>query len=161
MARSLFALALLCVASVPAVCSAQSRSSTVAEQVQTGIASYYARKFEGRRTANGETFRNDAMTAAHPSLPFGTLVLVTSLERGRSVVVRITDRLPSKRAIIDLTQKAAEQLNMLRAGRVRVKLQVLTKERAEALREAGKDAPLGLAAATDLLATALSEDAPR
>jgi rare lipoprotein A len=86
------------------------------------------------------------------------MVLVTCLERGKSVVVRITDRLPSKRAIIDLTQKAAAQLNMLTAGRTRVKVQVLTKEQAQALREAAKDAPLALSAATELLTTALTED---
>ena len=66
--------------------------------------------------------------------------------------------LPSKRAIIDLTQKAAEQLNMLNAGRTRVTVRVLSKEQAQALRDAAKDAPLALSAATELLANALSED---
>ena len=159
MLRSLLAaLAVVSCVSAPAVCFAESVSQPVAEVVQTGFASYYARKFEGRRTANGETFRNDSLTAAHPNLPFGTMVLVTCLERGKSVVVRITDRLPSKQAIIDLTQRAAAQLNMLTAGKTRVRVQVLTKEQAQALREAAKDAPLALSAATDLVATALSED---
>ena len=128
------------------------------DEVQTGIATYYARKFEGRRTASGETFRNDALTAAHSSLPFGTMVLVTCAERGRSVLVRITDRLPSKRAIIDLSQSAAAQLKMMTAGRTKVTVRVLSKDQAQALREAGKDAPLGLTAATELLATALGDD---
>ena len=86
------------------------------------------------------------------------MVLVTCLERGKSVVVRITDRLPSKRTIIDLTQKAAAQLNMLNAGRVRVTVKVLSKEQAQALRDATKDAPLAVSAATGLVASALSDE---
>ena len=108
--------------------SAQSDAAKVFDEVQTGIASYYNSRFEGRRTANGDTFRQNAYTAAHPSLPFGTLVRVTNLAKGHFVDVRITDRLPSRRAIIDLTRKAAGQLNMLQAGRVRV-IGVSTAER--------------------------------
>lgn len=141
--------------------ASESRAHSLVEGMQTGIASYYAGRFDGRRTASGEIFRNDALTAAHASLPFGTVVLVTCLERGRSVVVRITDRLPAKRAVIDLSQSAAKQLKMITAGLTRVKVQVLTAEQARALREAGKDAPLGLELATELLATTLGGDEGR
>ena len=162
MATKLFAaLAFMSAAAAPSVHAAE-RSQTTVEEVQTGVASYYSPRFEGRRTANGETFRNESLTAAHPSLPFGTVVLVTCLNKGRSVVVRITDRLPSKRTIIDLTHKAASQLNMLSAGRTRVSVQVLEwgKGGAQALRHAAQQVPAALgAAATDLLtAPRLTED---
>ena len=156
--RLLAALALAAAVSAPAAHAGESRMQTFVEDVQTGIASYYSRRFEGRRTASGETFTNEALTAAHASLPFGTVVLVTCVERGRSVIVRITDRLPSKRAVIDLTQEAAAQLNMLRAGLARVTIRVLTKEQAQALRAHAKNTPLALDMATELLATALTED---
>lgn len=138
--------------------ASESRMQAFVEDVQTGIASYYSRRFEGRRTASGETFRNEALTAAHASLPFGTHVLVTCLERGRSVVVRITDRLPAKRAIIDLTQEAASRLNMLRAGLTRVTVRVLTREQVQALRGAAKSSPVALDMATELLPTSLSDN---
>jgi rare lipoprotein A len=109
---------------------------------QTGMASYYSGRFEGRRTASGEVFRNDALTAAHPTYPFGTLVRVTT-GRGDFVDVRITDRLPSRHAIIDLTQRAAAKLDMLRAGRKRVTVQVLEWGRGaqKALRRAARQLP--------------------
>ena len=157
MAKWLIAACAAIAISAP-VHASESRMQAFVEDVQTGIASYYSRRFEGRRTANGETFRNEALTAAHASLPFGTHVLVTSLERGRSVVVRITDRLPSKRAIIDLTQEAASQLNMLRAGLARVTVRVLTNEQAQALLTGAKGSPLTLDMATELLPTALNDN---
>jgi rare lipoprotein A len=123
MASRLLASVVFVCAATPAVSAPPARDSH-ADYVQTGMASYYSQRFEGRRTANGETFRNDALTAAHPTYPFGTLVRVTSV-KGHSVDVRITDRLPSRHAIIDLTQRAAAQLDMLRAGKERVTVQVL------------------------------------
>lgn len=81
----------------------------------TGIASFYAKKFEGRRCASGEVFRHDSLTAAHKTFAFGTLVKVTNLNNDSTVIVRINDRLPkrSKRSI-DLTRRAARQLNFIR-----------------------------------------------
>lgn len=155
MAKRLFAvLALVSAASAPAIAAQPSQHSLV-EEIQTGLASYYARKFEGRRTASGDTFRHDALTAAHRSYPFGTVVRVTT-DRDRSVIVRITDRLPSRQAIIDLTHKAASQLDMLSAGKMRVTVQVLEwgKGGAKALREAAQQAPVALTAATELLTSA-------
>jgi rare lipoprotein A len=155
----LAALTLFSVATVSSVFAAQSNSSSsFVDDIQTGSASYYAHKFEGRRTASGDTFRHDSLTAAHPSLPFGTVVRVTSIERDRSVIVRITDRLPSKRAVIDLTRKAAAQLDMLSAGRTRVSIQVLEwgKGGARALREVAQQTPAVLTAATEMLTSATS-----
>jgi rare lipoprotein A len=91
-----------------------------------GMASFYAAKFNGRRTASGETFDNSAMTAAHRSLRFGTQVKVTNVRNGRSVVVRINDRGPyAKGRIIDLSKAAARKIGIGRRGVARVKLEVL------------------------------------
>ncbi|WP_288007562.1 septal ring lytic transglycosylase RlpA family protein [Thermonema sp.] len=86
-----------------------------------GMASYYADKFNGRKTASGEIFDNSRMTAAHRTLPFGTYVKVTNLANGKSVVVRINDRGPYAHGrIIDLTKAAAIQLDMVRTGTAKV-----------------------------------------
>jgi len=88
-----------------------------------GSASYYATKFDGRRTASGERFDNDDMTAAHRSLPFGSLVRVTNPANGRSVVVRINDRGPFIRSrMIDLSRAAAEELGFVARGHATVEL---------------------------------------
>ena len=93
---------------------------------QTGIASYYAREFHGRKTANGERFSMWAMTAAHQTLPFNTLVRVTNLENSRSVVVRINDAGPFKDdRIIDLSKAAAVKLEMIKTGKAQVRLDVV------------------------------------
>ena len=94
----------------------------------TGMASYYGGKFHGKRTASGEIFNKNAMTAAHRSLPFGTKVKVTNLRNGRTVLVRVNDRGPHVRGrIIDISQAAAKKIGLLHAGTVRVKLEVLDK----------------------------------
>ena len=91
---------------------------------ETGMASWYGKKFHGRLTANGERYNMDALTAAHPKLPFGTVVRVTSLDNGRSVVVRINDRGPFKKGrIIDLSRAAARKLHMIKRGVVKVRLE--------------------------------------
>ena len=91
----------------------------------TGIASYYAAKFHGRRTASGEIFNTNAMTAAHLTLPFGTKLKVTNLKNGQSVVVRVNDRGPHVRGrIIDLSVAAAKKIGLVHAGTTRVKLEV-------------------------------------
>ena len=92
-----------------------------------GFATYYSRMLDGRRTASGSTFDNDAMVAAHPTDPFGTLVRVTNLTNGRSVVVRVVDRGPARSArakgnIIDLSRAAAAHLGFIQSGRARVRL---------------------------------------
>jgi rare lipoprotein A len=94
-------------------------------RVQEGRASYYGRGFAGRKTASGERFDPNAMTAASPSLPFGTRVRV-SRSNGKSVIVRINDRCgcPGGR-IVDLSEGAARKLDMLKAGVVTVRVEVL------------------------------------
>jgi rare lipoprotein A len=84
---------------------------------QEGIASWYGTEFDGRPTASGEIFNSKLFTAAHPALPFGTIVTVTNTHNGRKVKVRVNDRGPFVAArIIDLSRAAAEQLDMLRTG---------------------------------------------
>jgi peptidoglycan lytic transglycosylase len=95
-----------------------------------GIATWYGTIFNGRRTANGETFDMYAMTACHPTLPFGSLVKVVNLKNRRSVIVRITDRGElSEGRIIDLSYGAARQLAMTEAGIAPVVLEVLSRGR--------------------------------
>ncbi|WP_298734103.1 septal ring lytic transglycosylase RlpA family protein [uncultured Chitinophaga sp.] len=89
-----------------------------------GTASFYADKFNGRTTANGEVFDNSGMTAAHNTLPLGSYVKVTNLRNGRSVIVKITDRLHrNNKRIIDLTKHAARQLGFVARGLTTVKVQ--------------------------------------
>lgn len=92
-----------------------------------GIASWYGDQFDGKKTASGETFNQEEMTACHPSLPFGTEVRVVNLRNHKSVVVRITDRAELvKGRVIDLSHAAAEKLNMTQAGVARVSIEVLS-----------------------------------
>ena len=94
---------------------------------KTGTASYYGSRHHGKRTASGEAFNQNALTAAHRSLPFGSRVLVTNLANKRSVVVRINDRGPHTRGrLIDLSRAAAEKIGMVRSGTARVRVQGLS-----------------------------------
>jgi rare lipoprotein A len=98
--------------------------------VLRGIASWYGSVLNGHRTASGERFDMYAMTACHPTLPFGTLVRVTNLNSKRSVVVRINDRGElSEGRIIDLSYAAAEELKITKAGLAPVALEVLSMGR--------------------------------
>jgi len=93
-----------------------------------GLASYYADSHEGKTTANGETYRQGKITAAHKTLPFGTKVEVTNLSNNKSVVVRINDRGPFIRGrIIDLTKAAAREIDMVGAGVAKVKIRYKKK----------------------------------
>ncbi|WP_459206648.1 septal ring lytic transglycosylase RlpA family protein [Pseudomonas sp. MLB6B] len=92
----------------------------------TGMASYYGARHQGKRTASGEPFNPYALTAAHRKLPFGSRLRVTNLANQRSVVVRINDRGPHRRGrLIDLSRGAAEKIGMLRSGTARVRVQGL------------------------------------
>ena len=91
-----------------------------------GQASYYGARHHGNKPASGGRFDQNALTAAHRSLPFGSRVQVTNLRNDKRVVVRINDRGPfTNKRIIDLSQKAAEQLDMLRDGVVPVRVEQL------------------------------------
>lgn len=122
--------ALACTASAPAL--SESPAELIAA-VESGVhgplegrISYYAREFAGRLTASGEIFDPEAMTMAHPTLPFGTLVRVTTLHGGRSVVLKVNDRGPFHgRRVADVSPAAARLLGMIRAGLVKARIEVI------------------------------------
>jgi rare lipoprotein A len=95
--------------------------------LEEGLASWYGGKFQGRLTSSGEVFDTNLLTAAHKTLPFGTLVKVTNLANGLSTVVRINDRGPFiEGRIIDLSRAAAERIDMIGTGTARVSVEVLS-----------------------------------
>lgn len=97
---------------------------------ESGLGSYYADKFDGRRTASGEVYRPDRLTAAHNTLPFGTLIEVTNVRNGRAVRVTVNDRGPQGRnRIVDLSKRAAAQIGLLGAGLAPVRLRVVRAAR--------------------------------
>lgn len=98
-------------------------------QKQVGTASWYGKQFHGRKTANGETFNIEQFTAAHNSLPFGSVARVTNLNNQRSIKVVINDRGPFVgNRIIDLSKKAAEALGFSRQGVAKVQVEYLHRE---------------------------------
>lgn len=91
--------------------------------VKTIITTYYAKKFEGRKTSSGERYRASKFTAAHRTLPFGTMVRVKNIRTGKAVTVRINDRGPfSKKFSLDLSQSAAKALGIYRLGYAKVEV---------------------------------------
>jgi rare lipoprotein A len=112
--------------------STQSRdagSTAAVTRTLSGFATYYGKGFAGKRTASGEVFDPREMVAAHRTLPLGTRVRVTNLENGRRVILRVIDRGPysGRRNIIDVSEGAARRLDFIREGRVRVRVEVLSK----------------------------------
>ena len=98
--------------------------------IVNGVASYYGKEHQGKKTANGEIFNMNKLTAAHRSLPFGSQVKVTNLSNQRSVIVRINDRGPYYQGrIIDVSLAAAERLEMVKSGIAKVKVEVLNANR--------------------------------
>jgi rare lipoprotein A len=94
--------------------------------MQEGLASFYGKEFDGRKTSSGEIFHKDDLTAAHRSYPFGTILRVTNLKNGDQVEVRVNDRGPVKpERIIDLSYGAAKVIGLDKMGLVRVRLEVL------------------------------------
>ncbi|AQU85025.1 MAG: septal ring lytic transglycosylase RlpA family protein [Halomonas sp.] len=105
-----------CLAAVLIACTANTAFAHELE-VQRGVASFYSDRFQGATTASGERFDQQALTAAHPSLPFGTKVLVTRPDTGQKVEVLINDRGPFVQGrVIDLSKRAASKLGMIRRG---------------------------------------------
>lgn len=102
-------------------------SATGRRAPEVGLASYYGREYHGQRTASGEVYDRNRLTAAHPRLPFGTHVRVTNLGNGRSVIVTITDRGPfTRHRIIDVSYRAARELDFVRDGTARVRVDALS-----------------------------------
>jgi len=118
MKKNYFILIIMLVsAAMPFQLLAQSAAQNTDVFRQDGIASWYGREFEGRPTASGEIFDSSQLTAAHPSLPFGTRLIVTNQHNNKSVTVRVNDRGPFVPArIIDVSRAAAEQLDMIVTG---------------------------------------------
>jgi rare lipoprotein A len=95
-----------------------------------GIASWYSDSFNGRQTANGEIFSQKKLTAACNVLPLGTWVRLTNTRNGKTVIVKINDRMhPRMKRLVDLSRAAAAKLDFLKSGLTRVKLEVLGKKR--------------------------------
>jgi rare lipoprotein A len=93
---------------------------------ETGLASYYGHQYHGRTTANGETYDENKLTAAHRTLPFGTRVRVTNLENGKEVLLLVNDRGPFVEGrIIDVSWRAAQDLDFVQEGVVKARVEVL------------------------------------
>lgn len=115
----------ICLAAIMASSAANSAFAHETE-TQEGVASFYSDRFQGATTASGEPFDQQALTAAHPSLPFGTKVLVTRPDTGQEVEVLINDRGPFIQGrIIDLSKRAAAKLGMIRRGTAPVMVTLL------------------------------------
>jgi rare lipoprotein A len=95
------------------------------QQSQTGTASYYANKFHGRKTASGERFHKDSLTAAHKTLAFGTIIKVTNLSTGDTLYARVNDRIPHRGRILDLSPAGAKKLKYLDKGTTKVRVEVI------------------------------------
>ncbi|WP_179404148.1 septal ring lytic transglycosylase RlpA family protein [Burkholderia guangdongensis] len=103
---------------------------------QVGRASWYGRDFHGRRTANGERFNMNALTAAHRTLPLSSYIRVTNQSNGKSVVVKVNDRGPYKRGrVLDLSYAAAKVIGLIHAGTGRVKIEGLSPQEAREARD--------------------------
>jgi rare lipoprotein A len=126
--------------------AAESMAQVDSLLIQEGTASYYGRKFHGRKTASGEIFHLDSMTAAHKNLPWGTVIKVTNKKNGLSALVRINDRLPSySKRQIDLSSAAAEQIEMIRDGLAQVRIEAVDLDQLDRLVEYFSDKdPSGL-----------------
>jgi rare lipoprotein A len=109
----------------PAQPTAKKSPAVSAKLPQTGLASWYGAQHQGKQTASGTIFDQAGLSAAHPSLPFGSKIKVTNLANGKSVEVEITDRGPfAEGRIIDLSQAAAKALEMIDSGTATVRLEL-------------------------------------
>jgi rare lipoprotein A len=98
---------------------------TTAQTAEEGLANFYNDKFQGKKTASGEVYDKNALTASHKKHPFGTKLKVTNLENDKSVVVTVNDRMRrSNPAVIDVTRRAADELGFAKMGKTRVKVEV-------------------------------------
>lgn len=110
----------------PAGADREPTTAAAKKVLQIGVASYYGRRFHGRKTASGEIFDMYALTAAHRTLPWGTIIRVTNIANRRSVEVKVNDRGPYVGdRILDLSYAAARRLGMLEAGAVTVSIEVV------------------------------------
>ncbi|MCW5921337.1 MAG: septal ring lytic transglycosylase RlpA family protein [Saprospiraceae bacterium] len=123
MRQTLFAISCLCVL---ALIAAPLPSLAQKNKTEIGKCGYYADSFQGRPTASGEKYNKDALTCSHKTMAFGTKIRVTRLDNKKSVVVRVNDRGPFVEGyIVDVSMAAAKELDMIKAGSVRVKIEVV------------------------------------
>lgn len=121
-----FIFLLICQVQLPAQDTGQKK------KILYGTASYYSSSFNGRKTANGEIYSSQKMTAACNVLPLGTWIKVTNLRNGRSVIVKTNDRLHTRmKRVVDLSRIAAEKLGYVKSGLTRVRVEVLGKRKPE------------------------------
>ncbi len=118
---------LVCTVIGLSACGGALKRNSVPGDWEDGLAVYYADSLHGNKTASGEIYDKTALTAAHRHLPFGTVVRVTNLSNRRFVEVRINDRGPfnTRKRIIDLSREAAERIDMIRAGVIRVRVDIV------------------------------------
>ena len=108
---------------------AASADAAASEQPERGIASWYGADFHGRKTANGEVYDMNAISAAHPTMPMPSYARVTNLRNGRSVIVRVNDRGPYHNdRVIDLSREAARHLGILKGGVAAVEVNLIVPE---------------------------------
>jgi rare lipoprotein A len=131
---SVMAIALVAACMAASACARRVPAPTPADgrtlEAREGLASYYGAAFHGKLMASGRPFDMNAMVAAHPSYPFGTLLRITNLANRRSAQVRVLDRGPARQpqregVIVDVSRRAAEVLGFIRQGRTRVRVEVL------------------------------------
>jgi rare lipoprotein A len=123
-------------ATAPAATPAPAAADKPADAASSGLAAVYTTRLNGRRTASGERYNMNALTAAHMTLPMGTMVKVTGAKNKRSVVVRINDRGPTQAGrVLDLSSAAARKLGMKRPGLMQVSLEVVGQPKAKAARK--------------------------
>jgi rare lipoprotein A len=113
------------VAILVALATASTMGIAAAQTGEEDVANFYSDKFQGKKTASGEVYDKNGLTASHKKIPYGTKVKVTNVENGKSVVVTVNDRMAaSNPAVIDVTRRAAEELGFVKAGKAKVKLEV-------------------------------------
>jgi rare lipoprotein A len=99
--------------------------SALAQSSEEGIANFYSDKFQGKKTASGEVYDKNALTASHKKHPYGTKLRVTNLENNKSVVVTVNDRMRTANpVVVDVSYRAAQELGFTKSGKARVKLDV-------------------------------------
>ena len=124
----------ICLLFIMATLAATDTTKAVASKpkILYGTASFYSNNFNGRKTANGEIYSHKKMTAACNVLPLGTWIKVTNLRNGKSVIVKINDRLHNRmKRVVDLSREAADKLKYIKSGLTRVKVEVLGKKKPE------------------------------
>src|SRR5262247_161507 len=115
----------LTITAILVMLSTMSMAVMAVAQTEEGVASFYSDKFQGKKTASGEVYDKNGLTASHKKLPYGTKVKVTNVANGKSVVVTVNDRMAAKnKAVIELSRDAAEELGFAKTGKATVKVEV-------------------------------------